>query len=1609
MPASLIQYRLRVRNASTLADPDGTDDAFIISSVPTDTAPYIAAAPSGDGQEVDPITGAVRTGSYTVEIVDANTGTDGTGTIRYLTSRLEDATFRQQLLSRRAYVEIRTDGGAWSTLIAGYILGVRLISPMRYAIAVGDTRRVEQTQNIFSGGALGSYTTRGCVIGGPVTSDWGPVKSRGGWKYRVAKSGNDVTLTFVEGYAATFNAPVVTDWRKVVRPEQLEAIANYRTVNPYAIGGGSSYVTAYTTSAFDFAAGDWVVASGVVAWIGTSATNAAAVRALVVSDSQGPTLNVVNLYWPSCPHSTGDTVYLSLTTTDVTETTPLYLDAHPVDIVTAIWTNARINYNPAALWVNRIRTLIGMNVRLACRFTDAPKIAEFLEQAIYGPFGVASRTTSAGLQELFPTRIRTDVVPSLTLAASAIRSADPVVFDLDEATAVSSIALTQQVFGQATYVEGQASTNGYTQTQSQGNPLDAVVVSTVTQTAQYLDPNLTVFAGREISYSVPGMIHTATDWVPATTPQLDAIAVGVFDRFGRGAAVAEVEILAGTGAAAAQVGDEVYFEGPSFPNKGYRIGESSVGARIMQVVRRTETPAGPTFKLLDSGLAAQPATAATISIAASSGAPTTVAAYTITNAATLNATGVISVEVEWSQRAITPTGGESLLHPVGQIPTGAVNLKPQTSSGQTVWVRARSLQAGRRPSAWSAWASVTLSTIPTITGATISNIKTTAATVSWTNTSTAFPVVVFAYQGASAPASWTPFRVASVPAGSTSTIVRNLTGPSVAWTIGLAYESAGVLGPVTAATLTTNSTTDTSNRPAGLAVIFGVDDATLPQGIALAIWPSDQALDVVVERSTTSGSGFAEVGRIAGSTPTYVDSRPRDGVTYYYRIAHVLGGYGLSPYSQEVSAIARGVPRDVVRPDAVGPVVQVETTETATQGTVELTITDPQGRVDQVRFRHRTGGGAWSAWTVDTSVPYSYTETLPGSGFLDIQYEVNGYNAAGVYGLLAGGTESFDRNPTADMVSVVGTFTNTGNFLLAIAADTDTASIKYAVSTISQPTLATVQGQTAINSRNYSVTITGPVAVGATMYVSVLGYTGINGTGTESSIFEYRFTRDGGLIYTQCSAVATSASTATTIQAFVTGTAPTGTPTVQLVSVTGSATQIGGPAVGVPSASGTLWTFSRGAALGPTGGAIFRSVLAGAVSDDDFLEIPEQGRDTTYLIARARVLTTTATQVVARVAVLDKYSALSSTIGYTAVGTGTVTPASGQVVTTAVGDTFASPETVGSYVDYTIDRPAFGAGTGRVTFTATATGRVADSDAVDIPAQERDTIALTSRARIFSQTPTQMVVRYAVATPVALSPNTASIAYVTEGLTGVTPGSPQTITPETNTQVTEALGSYVDFTVPRPAVGANPGRIAFQGTATGRTATSDSVDIPPQERIGPSLKVVTTPSAASYSLVVTWDGTIVYNLDGASQSVSGWTSPRTVTINRNDFLGATQVAAFSVTKDNVTVSESVNIPAKDTSGASITIGTQTADDTTNIYTFTWTPSGFPTGTTYDLIYTTTTTAGVIEQGTLNSQTSPVDVTSGYTIGANPTYQMTINAIKDGTLILTKSRSGTFLT
>jgi hypothetical protein len=1621
-----VQYRLTIRTASTLAAPNPTTNLLVVTSIAGGTGPYIAAPPQGDGVEIDPLMGTTRSGAYVIEVVDANTGTDGTGTLRVVTNTLEDATFRQQMISRRAKVEVLRDNVP-SPLIDGFVTSVRLVSPMRYAITIGDSRRQERTQTIFQGAALGSYTTRGTITGGPITgtADFGTVKPRGGWKYRVTVNGDDVSLEFQSGYEPAQNSPVVTDWSKVNREEIGQIISARRQVNPYALlGGGSQFVTSYTTPVYDFTTADWVVGGGIQAVIGNTTTNAVPVRALVCGFSQTPTnealgVSTLYLYWPGCPYATGSSVYVSLNTVEVSDECPLYIDAHPVDIVTAIWTNARILYDPAAAWVAAMRSLIGDTVRLALRFDKAPLMDEFLPQAIYGPFGVAERVNSAGLLELVPTRIRTTTAPSLTITGSSLRGADEVVFDLDESTAVSAITLTQQVLSPTFY--NAPNRNNSVQSSQTSGPVNGVTVQTITQTAQYMDASLAVFSGKTIAYNVPGMIHTSADFVPNTQTQLDAMAVGTFDRFGRGCPSAEVAILATDAAAAALVGDEVYLEAPHYPNKGYRIGESTVGARIMQVVRRTETPSGPMLRLLDSGLAAQPvAPPVTITVAQSPTAPSSIARFTVTNAAAINATGVLQVRVEQATGTVTPTGNgaDFALYTAGQVPTTGVDLAPVITPGVTQYVRARTEQPGRRPSAWSAWAAVTLSNLPTVTGLTASAIRQTAATITWANTSTSLPLAIFANQGIGIPANSAPFRVATVPAGSTSTIVRSLTGPSVAWTLGVAYESAQVVGPIATVSLTTNSTLDTPTRPAGIAIIPGVDDATLTQGIALALWASDQSLDIRIERSTTSGSGFVTIATVAGSTPVYVDQLPRDGTTYYYRIAHVLGGFTVSAYTPEVSAIARGVPPGVERPGAVTPVVQVATSEVGTTATVTLTITDPQSRVAEVRFRERTNGGAWSAWTIDTTIPYSYSATIPGTGFVQIEYEVSGFDAAGTaLQVLAGGVESFDADSSASMVSVVGTFTASATMLLAISADSDTQSIRFAHSTAGQPTLATTQAATAINGRNYATTLSGPYPVGTTVFVSVLGYTGLSGGGLESVLFQYRFVRDNtGIVYSQCLATL-AASSATQIVVTVFGTATTGSPTVQLMApLAGSATLAAGAAPGVPVASGSQWTFNRGAALGQPGGAQFRAVLAGTVSDDDFIEVPEQGRDTTYLTSRARVLSTSNTQVVVRYAVIDKYSPLSCSMSYTSTGVGSITPSTPQTVTAAVADQFPTPpsdEVAGSFVDFTIQRPSFQAGNGGVTFQVTNASRVSDTDFVVVPAVEQDTIALSARARVTSTDSTTQVVRVAVADPqpatviasitgstvttsaphnqsgtftVIISGNSngayngtwtatvlsattfsistssttgtggsaapqnyATIGFSTTGLAtptqvgGAALPSPVTVTPQTS--LTEAAGTFFDFQITRPASGQPPGRINFTVTAGGRAPATQAATVVAQDIVAPSLDVVVTPGATTYTIVVTSTGTMSYQINGGSV-IAGTGSPQTIVATRPAVGSNPNVYAFRAVRDGITTNGTAAVPALEPANVTITAFSIVFDFTNNYVEYNYTLTGLPTS--YDI-------------------------------------------------------------
>jgi hypothetical protein len=327
-----------------------------------------------------------------------------------------------------------------------------------------------------------------------------------------------------------------------------------------------------------------------------------------------------------------------------------------------------------------------------------------------------------------------------------------------------------------------------------------------------------------------------------------------------------------------------------------------------------------------------------------------------------------------------------------------------------------------------------------------------------------------------------------------------------------------------------------------------------------------------------------------------------------------------------------------------------------------------------------------------------------------------------------------------------------------------------------------------------------------------------------------------------------TASDATTETITVTG-LPSGA-TVELVGVTGSATRASGPAVGVASASGTVWVFNRGTAGGGDGQVQFRAVLSGYQSDDDFVSIPEQGNNAVALAMRARVTATSPTTVTVRVAVADPIppGTASVTIAYQNLGTGGVTPSSGGTVTPVVSLT----EAAGTYIDYVITRPAFGAGAGRVTFTATATSRMSDSDAVDVPEADRDTVYLASRARVIASDATTVTVRYTVADPYPQGANSATLSYQSQGTGGVTPVSGLTVTPAAT--LTEAAGTYYDYTITRPAFGGGTGRVTFTATAANRVSDSDAVDVPAIEQNTVTPVLALTPIAqgtGSQSFTVT--------------------------------------------------------------------------------------------------------------------------------------------------------------
>lgn len=706
MPKTPKYFRLRIRNAAD------SGDALILSSFPDDDNPYLIEPPDGDGESFEPITGVPTTGSYNVTVQDALVSAD----TRVVTAQLADVYGRQQLILRKAWVEESSDGTGWDTLVVGYIINIRLINAIKFEIAIGQSRRIEQSRTIFKevSEAFPGVTSviGGPVLGGFISDDF--IQDYGGWKFEVDEdTAVHTKLALVEGFdprkdpTTTFSststaiADFTNNWAR----------GYFEPTSEYAASGIDGYFPGLRARLLPVGGTDPDDALTLVP-LARPATLGGVWYNPTSEADRLTGFGTSQLYLPKvATDNTGAEVafdpaigteyFVWVYAVAISKDNPLHIYDHPVDLWEKLRIQAGIAYDASVL--PALKTLIGDSVRLALRIMESSKLEDFDEKVIYGPFRLSSRIED-GDRVLFSTSVYDNIPPTDTITIAKVRSPDTTVFDLDENTVVTSLTLrTKRLVKWSTDEADQPE-------------VDALISrDAYPQSIENSDDDIPNDSEREVVIGdIPGSI-----WVDGSGPidltrYLTMLGAEMFDRFGRGAVMCELDCLPSV---LNNVGEEVLLDLPHLP--GSVVGETPVTQRGIapmpfQIIQRTETPEGPQLKLVNS-ISAELAGDGDIpllpefTLEASPDDGVRYGLVTITNADDLNA-AELDCRCDYATGATEPTSTtmfSTIPWEFMAFPTLAFQVGP-VEGGSKLWVRLRSESPGFRPGAWTDLASVEL-------------------------------------------------------------------------------------------------------------------------------------------------------------------------------------------------------------------------------------------------------------------------------------------------------------------------------------------------------------------------------------------------------------------------------------------------------------------------------------------------------------------------------------------------------------------------------------------------------------------------------------------------------------------------------------------------------------------------------------------------------------------------------------------------------------------------------------------------------------------------------------------------------------------------------------
>lgn len=969
MANQLIEYRIRIRNAANSAD------AVTATSIRGDANHYISAEPSGDGASFDPNTGVVTSGQFSVRVVDPITS----GTDRFFSSQLEDANGRQQLGHRRAYIEQRIDGGAWTTRGAGRIGRYGLDSDIEWDIAVSDFLKAEHEFRVFDPAPaelitdfLNRWPNRGCIAGGIIGGFAAVgIVDMGGWIMRVR----------TDAGTNRYRLEPVRIWDGANREVDLLESGLGALINkiswelPHAVWelGLGTFETIRDTMAERVAFPGLITLIDGVPWRPLPARggqvnyedeqlNHNAVYDLVSAkpgqtglfvhrDQQGALTN-------------GALVHVRVLMARPHERSPIYFSGHPIDFVTSLAGDADIPYDSAS--VETVRDTIGALARFSGRFTEPASLGELAEGACYGPLGVAARQGDDGELEYFCTRRFPITLPAVTIDEDDVVEGTTRAFDLDTSQAIRHYALEHTKLSRAI-----------------SQSLDGVAVQVERFERTNDDPG--AIGTGNVVYNVPGQLHLGNTKEMQLTNWTNGQAFEMFGRYGRGPVRAFTTLLPTGAGANVKLGDEILVDLPQIPNANKRLLDAAVSARAMQIVHLTRKSAGIEVELIDSGPNASPhATVPTHTIAASSDRPRNVGTITITNAATLNGQSAglrlqMALDTGGGAPAAEDYSDVAFFMP-GAIPTGVYRL-PVVTADATVYVRARAEKNAARPSSWSTPSSVNLTgiTAPSAVTGTPAGDGT-RAEITWTNGVATLRVEVWLSLASEVFADAT--LIADLPAGSDRYSMYDLT-PSTNYTVYVRHrdEETDDVSATAEDDFTSGATPATLTAPTnpdGFSFFqtvpgstFGVSSKILQRnnryGIVVKATEFPSFIEVQEAVETAAGAGtygsFATVATQikseSGSWTLWSDRAPNDGLRRKLKARHVREGATASSYTAEV-IVTPGTndPIPQFPLDNVGPDLDVVAVPSSTNYTINYTV-------DASTFEYSTDGAAY------TSVPAS--------------------------------------------------------------------------------------------------------------------------------------------------------------------------------------------------------------------------------------------------------------------------------------------------------------------------------------------------------------------------------------------------------------------------------------------------------------------------------------------------------------------------------------------------------------------------------------------------------------------------------------------------------------